>query len=322
MNNTILVPLDGSAIARQILPYVQKLASVLSAQIHLLRVLSDADREHMLTSPSTVLYEMGNVVGTAQEHKQAVWAMMRDHAQGYLESQAEPLRHAGFDVAIDVRIGSPADAIVRFAEHHPTTLIAMATHGYSGLRRWTLGSVTDKVVRATTTPVFIVRGTEPEPLVTPTFKRIMVPLDGSTLARQALPCAIELATCAHAELLLLRAIPPLVLENYSFGPLGGQPMPLYTDEARTEMHNQALQEMDAVAGELRHYDLPIISHVVNGYPAEVIVDEAEQHHIDLIVMATHGYSGIQRWALGSVADKVLHATKTPLVLIHSREVDS
>lgn len=316
---TLLVPLDGSAIAGQSLPHAQMLAKLLSARIHLLRVVSNIDRDHMLASDSVLLYDMGSALDTANEHTQHIWAMLEAHAAKYLEEQAQPLRQAGFDVTTEVRIGQPAEQIVRTAERQGMTLIIMATHGYNGLRRWALGSVTDKVVQSAKTPVFIVRGVAAAPTELPSIKRIMVPLDGSELARQALPCALELATCAHAELLLLRAVSPRLPEVYEIGGISGQGLPLYSEVNWAEQRRLVASDLDATAGKFRHYDVPIVTHVMDGHPAEVIVDETTRHHVDVIVMATHGYSGIQRWALGSVADKVLHATQTPLVLIHARE---
>jgi nucleotide-binding universal stress UspA family protein len=318
---TVLVPLDGSAIARQSLPYAQMLATLLSARIHLLRVISDVDRDHMLSSESLLLYDMGHAREMAHERTQRVWAMLQEHAVTYLEVQAQPLRHAGFDVTTEVRIGMPPEQIVQVAARESVTLMVMATHGYSGLRRWALGSVTDKVVQTTATPVFVVRSTETE-LTEPVYlKRLMVPLDGSELSRQALPCALELATCAHAELLLLRAMGPRLQEFYEVGSISGQAVPLYNQVQWTEQRRQMTRDLDATAGKLRHYDLPIATHVMDGYPAEVIVDEAARHNVDAIVMATHGYGGLQRWALGSVADKVLHATTTPLILVHAHAGD-
>ena len=85
------------------------------------------------------------------------------------------------------------------AERTSATLIVMATHGYSGLKRWALGSVADKVVQATQTPVLLIRSAVPQP--SPSPRRIMAPLDGSTLALQAIPLAIELAVAAHADLI-------------------------------------------------------------------------------------------------------------------------
>jgi nucleotide-binding universal stress UspA family protein len=84
------------------------------------------------------------------------------------------------------------------------------------------------------------------------------------------------------------------------------------------LHLQAVRELREVADDLQQRGLIATPLVTGGEPAEVIVETAVQQHVDLIVMATHGYSGIKRWALGSVADKVAHAARTPLVLIRAQ----
>ena len=82
--------------------------------------------------------------------------------------------------------------------------------------------------------------------------------------------------------------------------------------------DRATSELGAQADALRLRDIAVKTAVVNGHAAEVLVDEAARRGVDLIVMATHGYSGLKRWALGSVADKVLHATTTPLLLVRAQ----
>ena len=84
------------------------------------------------------------------------------------------------------------------------------------------------------------------------------------------------------------------------------------------LREQATSELDQQADALRARDIAVKSAIVNGHAAEVLVDEAEWRKADLIVMATHGYSGLKRWALGSVADKVLHATTTPVLLVRAQ----
>jgi nucleotide-binding universal stress UspA family protein len=252
---------------------------------------------------------------TQREHEWHSWETKRRHAEGYLGSHALMLQAEQVRVDVEVRLGHPAEQIVAVADEQHAALIALATHGYSGLKRWALGSVADKVVHATTTPVFIIRSGEETHLGEVAFKRILVPLDGSDFARQALPIATELAIGAHAEVTLLQAVSPTIEAFPGFPPLG-RPLP-QLGEVLTAMRAQAAKELGECAGELRRQELPVTTTVANGHAAEVIVDEAGQRHADLIVMATHGYSGIRRWALGSVADKVLHAAATPLVLVHA-----
>lgn len=313
--NTILVPLDGSRLAEQVLPYVRQLAPTLGARIHLLRVISNTEGTDVIVDAVATAYG-GDVASTPRKRLELAWQTLRSHAEGYLYSQATVLQGVGLDVTYEVGFGEPAEVIVDAAGNNQSTLIAMATHGYSGLRRWTLGSVADKVVHSTETPVLIVRGALP-PDQKWQLNTVMVPLDGSELARHALPFATELATCAQAELLLMEAIPPALEVNPGMRPLG-RPIPQLAGMIG-ELREHARQELSTQAEELSKRELRATPLVTIGYAAEAIVDLAERRSIDLIVMATHGRSGISRWALGSVADKVLHATYTPLVLVRARE---
>ncbi|HET9224855.1 MAG TPA: universal stress protein [Roseiflexaceae bacterium] len=305
---TILVPLDGSALAEQTLPYVRMLAPLLGATIHVLRVIPDDEKNALLASDPAVLREAEATGAPLWEREAGVWDMLRQRAEGYLDAQTIALRTAGFDVRSHVQIGAPAEMISAVAEQIHADLIAMATHGYTGFKRWTLGSVTDKVVQAATTPVFVVPGSA-TPVGEPQLKRILLPLDGSAFARQALPLATEIAVQACAELLLFQAVLPSV-ETFH-----GALLPA---DAQNMLRDHAREELRALAGELRPYEVPVKTVVVIGYPAEEIVEAAARHQVDLIVMATHGYGGIKRWALGGVADKVLHATPTPLLLVRPR----
>jgi nucleotide-binding universal stress UspA family protein len=208
--------------------------------------------------------------------------------------------------------------IIEAAESPDISMIAMATHGYSGLRRWALGSVTDKVLHATATPVFVVRGAKPAPVEPVTFRHVMVPLDGSSLAAQALPLAADLAERARAELLLVQAVAASIETYPSVAPLGRPD--LMPSEMLRMLRTRAGQQLEQQAAMLRDRGLPVAAHVVNGHAAEAIIDEAARQSVDLLVIATHGYSGLKRWALGSVTDKVLHAATTPVLLVRANAV--
>ena len=299
---TILVPLDGSALAEQVLPHVQMLAALLSARVHLLHVVSDADRYHLL-------FDDPQGVG---EPARSSWEVLRENAESYLSEQTETLREAGLEASFMVRLGSAPEMIVETAERRGVQLIAMATHGYSGLRRWALGSVTDKVLHTANTPLLVVRGTDRLPASALKLKRIMLPLDGSALARQAVPFAAELASCAQAELVLFT-----VLTQPAEAPKANDSFRRFED-ALPLVRDRLMDQLGRDAVVLQEHKVPITPVAVTGLPAESIVDEAAHLGVDLIVMATHGASGLRRWALGSDADKVLHATTTPLILVRSQ----
>jgi len=277
-------------------------------------VVAEPEEDGLLPETIAATYSVGEPLAMAHQRWQHSLERLRQNAERYLESHAALLHDDGLDVAVEVRCGPPADVIVEAALNDQIGLIALASHGYSGVKRWALGSVADKVVHATSIPVFVVRGATP--VRVPAFKRIMVPLDGSVLARQALPLAVELARSARAELLLLQAVAPGIEDYPSTSPSHG-PIPQY-GEVLAGLRHQAASELEILADQLHSHNLTVATHVVNGHAAEVLVDEGAQRGVGLIVMATHGYSGLRRWALGSVADKVLHATTTPLILARAQ----
>ena len=143
MYQRILVPLDGSPLAEQVLAWVGILAKGMQSQVELLRVIE---------SPPQDLPDSAHGI-----YPHRVFASIASHAQDYLEGLAIPLRQDGLSVSSIVREGSPAPSIASEGAKEPETLIAMATHGRSGISRWLLGSVTDKVLHATTNPLLMVR---------------------------------------------------------------------------------------------------------------------------------------------------------------------
>ena len=154
---TILVPLDGSTLAEQALPYVRTLAPLLGANVRLLNVIVDDQHDSLMAEGIAASYGVIDPLATQREREHRSLTTLTHHAEGYLDSHAALLRGLGIDVEIDVRCGPAADVIIEAAEGLQISMIAMATHGYSGLRRWTLGSIADKVLHATTTPLVLVR---------------------------------------------------------------------------------------------------------------------------------------------------------------------
>jgi nucleotide-binding universal stress UspA family protein len=314
---TIVVPLDGSALAEQVLPYVQLYASLLKAQIELLRVVTDEEQRTFLMRHTAELHLSPLSLADKTLSEDAIAALV-EHPCAYLGARADELRASGLEVRTHVTTGTAAEAIVEASATHSNALIMLATHGYSGLRRWAIGSTADKVVHSTSLPVFLVRAgaasSAPRAL-----RRVVVPLDGSALAAQALPIAVELAARAGADLILLQAVLPFTEFAAAFTPLG-RPIPVPRDLITEEIEHTR-QELELVAERIHRPEVTTSTIVELGYPADVILDEAGKHQADLIVMATHGRSGLRRWMLGSVADKVLHASHTPLLLVRAREAE-
>jgi nucleotide-binding universal stress UspA family protein len=303
---TILVPLDGSALAEQVLPHVTMLARLLNARVRLLHVLTESDREGVITGGGLPRRAAAGTVTFYFELERLAWATLREQADIYLTAQAVLLRAAEHVVDIDVRIGMPLTCIMEAAQSEPDTLIALATHGHGGLRRLALGSLADNLIRAAAVPVFVVRAASHTTVDSPLLRRIMVPLDGSDRARSALPQAAALARSAGAELIVLQAVVPTT--HYA-GLL-------------LMRRNQATQALGGLAHDLRQQHQVVVTPAVAvDYTdvAQAIVTEAAQRNVDLIVMATHGYGGVRRWALGSVADTVLRTTTSPLLLMRAQK---
>src|SRR5512141_1224533 len=200
MFTRILVPLDMSPAAEQALPWVRLLAGRLHSTVAFLHLLEPV--------PEVV------PLATAGE--------MEIHARAYLERVAAPFRADGLTVECIVRAGVAAHGILDQAAAWGATVIAMSTHGRGGVQRWVYGSVADKIVHAASTPVLLVRaqaappdaagregplrssgsGARPPTSAVPTLHRVLVPLDRSPLAEQALPPAADLVRAFDAELLL------------------------------------------------------------------------------------------------------------------------
>lgn len=314
---TILVPLDGSELAAQVMPYVRMLATRLDARLFFMHVVSEPEVQRLLDEGSGGECPLFGSAETPWERNERLFTLLRQQSECMLQQVVEPLLQAGLDVDMDVFFGSPADSIVSVATHKQADLIVMATHGYTGVQRWVLGSVTDKVVQATTTPVFVVRGNPDAPVneEPPRIRRVLVPQDGSLLAQQALPVARMLATCCDADVHLFQAVVPIAAVTYPLEVVHLRE--LEQQDLLSEASAAARRALRTLAHALQERGLRVSTRLAVGYPAELIIKESEQQHTDVIVMATHGYGGLKRWALGSVADKVLHATDTPLVLVRA-----
>ncbi|MEX2598124.1 MAG: universal stress protein, partial [Dehalococcoidia bacterium] len=194
--------------------------------------------------------------------------------------------------------------------------IAMTTHGRSGIGRWLMGSVTDKVVREAETPVLVVRAQEAPPPA-PRFQRIILPLDGSALAEQAIPSATALAKGLGVPVTALRSIS---LTAYGYG-FADYSVPEYSMGSFAETVRKDVKDyMDHTADRLRQQGVMAAEiSAPDGQPADAILAEAESAPGSLIVMTTRGRSGVARWVLGSVADRVVRHAPVPMLIIRAED---
>src|SRR5690242_5000586 len=136
---TIVVPLDGSAVAEQVLPHIRLLAPILSAKVRLIQAIADEEVARVLAHDGDVLHEFGGRSRVKAIDAQRMGDLLGQRAADYLATRAADLRDAGIEVEERVRAGSPAEQIIADSAHDEDTMLALATHGYSGLRRWALG---------------------------------------------------------------------------------------------------------------------------------------------------------------------------------------
>ncbi len=299
--NQILVPLDGSALAEQALSCARMLGQGLSAELVLFRAVS---------IPSDVQ----DILDQAGQKADALATRNESEANGYLTEVAASLREAGLSVRHVVQHGSAAEAIVDYAAGTEIRVIVMATHGHTGLKRWTHGSVAERVLQAAPVPVLLVRAQERDAQDSRQLelcRHILVPLDGSELAEQVLPVVSPIARVLEAEITLFQ-----VTSSYVSGSFSSEWHPLSQSTFEmVEQHTRAY--LERTARSLNEQGIETSTAVWSGPVAESIVEYAEANHIDLIAMCTHGRTGLARWALGSVADRVLRAAGIPILLVRA-----
>jgi nucleotide-binding universal stress UspA family protein len=286
MYNKILVPLDGSELAEQILAYTRVLAEVYGVPTELLRV-SDPDIRPPFLPPLP--------------------------ARDYFKQVSTKYFPPAARVTHIEEYGKPAEVIVERAQNDPACLIAMATHGLSGLRRWLLGGVASKVVQIARNPLLLIRpGESHDPVSQAQLKTIFVPLDGSSVAEKIFPHVVALAKKLALEVQLLRVY-DLPLDPYVVGD------GLYTGDIpkRREAIRQEVEGyLDTKTQELRSEGLRDVTYLaIEGDPAGEIIDLACRTPNNLIAMTTHGRGGVGRWVLGSVTEKVVHHSRDPVLII-------
>jgi nucleotide-binding universal stress UspA family protein len=290
MYRSILVPLDGSSFGEHALPFALSIARRTGAQLHLAHVYS-------LPPP------------TADD---VVDAELRAYEQAYLEGLVPRVQeHCAGPITTVLLDGPIAAELHDYAVAIEADLVVMTTHGRGAFSRFWLGSVADKLVRRLPMPVLLVRPHEPAPdfAHAPAFTHILIPLDGSELAEQALPHALALGRLTQAEFTLLQAVAPVIraygTELYGAG---------WDDQALEQVRAGAQAYLDRIAAALRAKGPQVRTAVVDGQAAYAILEYARGQAVDLIALATHGRSGVARWLLGGVADKVARAATLPVLL--------
>lgn len=292
----ILVPLDGSAFGEQALPIAASLARRTGSELHIVRV-------HVLTVP--VAYPEATVYFSAELEDR-----LRQSEREYLESVAS--RFPDVPTRTALLEGSIVNALEEYITEHEIRLIVMTTHGRSGFSRAWLGSIAESLIRHVKIPVLLRRPSaeqaEPAPDL---FSHILVPLDGSALAESILEPATSIGELTNAHYTLVQVIPP----PDEFTTVESAIAITLTPESIHQIELDAVEYLERVAKRLRESGHDVKTTViVHRQPAVGIVEKATELGADLIALATHGRSGLQRVALGSVADKIVRGTSLPILI--------
>ena len=297
MIKNILVPLDGSEHAEGALPYALAIASAAGARVLLV----------------TAVQQLGVWDVTI-----SLQVMEREEllAQAYLDEKVKSLKD-GNEVEARLVRGTAAEAVLDAAKAATADLIAMSTHGRSGITRWLFGSVADRVLHSSETPLLIVRPDEDgKPKKAPAIKKILVPLDGSPIAESVLPFVEDLAKTLGASLVLFHAIAPITAYP------GFEYAPPVSGELLESMQEQAREVVRRSAEEVQSRGVKAEGAVCIDQPVDGILQAATDMGCQLIAIGTHGRSRLGRMVLGSVADGVVRRSHLPCLVIHSREVRS
>jgi nucleotide-binding universal stress UspA family protein len=274
MTQPILVPLDGSNLAEQALPYADKLAA---------------------PGCQLILLEVGDV---------------GDDDVSTLE------RHAGSDVRLESAVGDPAEQILQVTRDLGVGMIVMTTRGRGAVGRWAFGSVADAVTRTSPVPVFVVRPRDGETEIVPIIQRLVVPLDGSPLAGEALSTATSLARRLHVPVHLITAIDVTKILPVEIMPTAAFDASLY-EETVAQLEADAAARLTQTAEQLQHEGVTTTWAILHGSPFLAISDAVKPG--DVIVMTSRGLGGAKRWLLGSVAETLIREGPVPVVLVPAKE---
>ena len=299
MYTRMLIPLDGSITAEQVIPYARVFARGLRLPVELLTVV---DVTPLLTSAERAR----QFDELAEEESRKNNAYLEGIANRFPESR----------VNRTVEQGSAAEAIIQKAAADPSTVIAMTTHGRSGIQRWLLGSVAEKVLRATTNPLLLVRAV-PDGSVEgeAALKSVVVPLDGSELAEHVLPLVTEIAGKLKMEIVLLRAY----TNPYSAFTGSSGKYAVNIDELLASVRDESRNYLKRKMTQLKRQGIEQISYAIEeGLAADTIVSVANRTPRSLVVMCSHGRSGVRRWVLGSVAEIVVRHSSYPVLVMRGR----
>lgn len=299
MPEKLLVPLDGSKLSEIVLPYVEELAIKINYEVILFSVRSPAEdpyhpdlRDYLQETAEKTLNNIKTYLKTDEAKGQNIKTVI-----------------AGSGILIS----NSAKGILDYADNENIGMIVMATHGRTGISLWALGSVAEKVVRASRSPVLLVRSNIDKE-IKPPIRNILIPLDGSRQSEIVLSYAGNLASALQAKVTLFHII---TQPYHSYTDTDGVINVSYSHDELNKKQKEATSYLEKAREKLKRHDITATFEVKTGRPAEEIILFAEENDFEVVAMSTHGCSGFHSTGHGSVTDKVLHNGKTPLLLVRN-----
>jgi nucleotide-binding universal stress UspA family protein len=295
MLNHILVPLDGSLLAECVLSHAITLAQVFDTRLTLLRVV-----------------ERDQSTGLKRAIDPLQWQIRKVEAEVYLDKLVARFNKVGLEAEKVILEGLPQERIVEFTRDRGIGMIIISTHGQSGLSGWNVSSVVQKVILHAHVPMMIVRAhaSPATDIAQMSYRRVLVPLDGSQRAEFALPLAKKLANSQNSQLLLVHAVvKPEIPRHTPFSEEERQLVDRLTKLNQTRAGKYLKQLQD-------QFSLDVKTRVIVGdAPAAMLQDLVAQENVDLVVLGAHGYTGETRWPYGSVALNFIAYGTTPLLIV-------
>jgi nucleotide-binding universal stress UspA family protein len=291
MYDTLLVPVDGSDHSIRAAEHSVGLARRFDATVHLLNVVD--------IQAAAGPFDAGGVGGE-------FLAALEEQGQTVLDDVQAAVDDQGVDLQTAVSKGRPAEAILDYGAEHDAGLLAMGTHGRTGLDRYIIGSVTERVIRQSDRPVFTVHATDRNQFEDG-YDDILVPTDGSEFASAAVDHAVAIAAQFDAH---VHAVNVVDINAAAFSPSYTPPTEIL--EGLTSAGQEATE---AVASAAREADLAATTEVRKGIPSDELLDYADEADVDLITMGTAGRAGLSRYLVGSTTERLLRRADVPVLAV-------
>jgi len=300
MFTKMLIPLDGSKNAEKVLPYARNLAGKFKIPIELLAVIDIAEMAtHISAEKARYLDTM------IEEGVRASTTYLRGIATTFPDAT----------VSCTVEKGSAVETIIQKGETDVGMLITMATHGRSGLNRFLLGSVAEKVMRGTANPILLIRAAdEAKGVGEEKLTSVIVPLDGSELAESVLPMVAGVAKKLGLEVVLFRAYH---IPYNAYAGDDGYSAVNY-DELISSVRDEAKEYLETKVADVKKLGVEKVSMLLKeGFAGDEIITLGRKTPDNLIAMCSHGRSGVKRWVLGSVAETVVRHSGDPVLVVRA-----